>query len=363
MVADAGDRPGTGPDAGDGSMGACVAGGRGPQILEVRGSLAAGELVTISGCAFGAKRQAAPVRFDLFEEGPAGGQLHTSEPSWRPYDRVRGAMFSGSSAHSGAQAVMVHVEDGESFHSNYYSLTTSSTEIYLSYWWRTANIACPTGGCGTVVKMSRITSSEASGGGGVYNGAGGTTLGGTFNIYAENGPYCAFDNGGDCGEEFHGGCEVARLEFPPMNTWFRVEMYKRLSTPGLTDGAVFVRMFGVDAAANPEAMTRAAGETFELDTVLLGTMDGSPANHSYDILIDDVYIDTTQARVEICDTSTWSARAHCEIQSASTWAADGRNIDVTLMRGSFAEGTMAYVYVVDSSGNANEMGYPITFAR
>src|SRR5690606_40526993 len=35
---------------------------------------------------------------------------------------------------------------------------------------------------------------------------------------------------------------------------------------------------------------------------------------------DDIYIDFTQARVEICDSPSWTGRTHCEIQIPQTWS-------------------------------------------
>jgi hypothetical protein len=90
---------------------------------------------------------------------------------------------------------------------------------------------------------------------------------------------------------------------PPRNAWCKVDCYKKLSTPSLMDGVIDYRL-NTEQKTNNTAMTRAAGASFLMDTVLLGGMDGSDANHDYDVYIDDVYIDNTRARVEICDAPT-----------------------------------------------------------
>jgi len=78
------------------------------------------------------------------------------------------------------------------------------------------------------------------------------------------------------------------------------------------------------------------------------------------VIIDfsDLYIDFTQARVEVCDSSTWAARTHCEIQVPQAWTASSLTAKVN--QGSFANGSNAYLYAVDSSGNVSN-GYSITF--
>jgi len=69
---------------------------------------------------------------------------------------------------------------------------------------------------------------------------------------------------------------------------------------------------------------------------------------------DDVYIATgpnAQARVEICDASTWAARTHCEIQPVMEWT--NTNIQATLNIGSFVSNDSVYLYVVNKDGEVN----------
>ncbi|GAH76879.1 unnamed protein product, partial [marine sediment metagenome] len=72
---------------------------------------------------------------------------------------------------------------------------------------------------------------------------------------------------------------------------------------------------------------------------------------------DEIYIDTTQSRVEIGNAATWSGCSHREVQIPSSWSSSSVSIDVNT--GSFSNGT-AYLYVVDSSGAVNSSGYQIT---
>jgi hypothetical protein len=73
--------------------------------------------------------------------------------------------------------------------------------------------------------------------------------------------------------------------------------------------------------------------------------------------VDDVYIDSTPARVEICDAPTWLGRNMCEVQLSTAWSAG--TISATIKQGYLSSGP-AYLYVIDSTGAVNSSGYPIT---
>ncbi|MGB7566678.1 MAG: hypothetical protein WBM07_02385, partial [Chitinivibrionales bacterium] len=80
--------------------------------------------------------------------------------------------------------------------------------------------------------------------------------------------------------------------------------------------------------------------------------------------IDQVYIDNTPAHVFISSSPgiLWpdvSAEDHSEIQVPSAWS-DG-SITFTLNQGSFSNGETAFLYVVDTTGNSNPIGFPFQF--
>jgi hypothetical protein len=72
----------------------------------------------------------------------------------------------------------------------------------------------------------------------------------------------------------------------------------------------------------------------------------------------EIYVDSTVARVEIGDGSTWSTSTHREIQIPNSWSAS--EVHITLNQGSFADGSTAYLYVIDSRGNVSN-GLQIVF--
>jgi len=61
-----------------------------------------------------------------------------------------------------------------------------------------------------------------------------------------------------------------------------------------------------------------------------------PGNGGALVYVDDVYIDTSWARVELGNASTYAASTHREIQVARTWA-DG-SVSVNFNPGTFAAG-------------------------
>ena len=77
--------------------------------------------------------------------------------------------------------------------------------------------------------------------------------------------------------------------------------------------------------------------------------------------VDDMYLDFTQARVEISNNSKWdeTKQIHKEIQIPTAWS--NSSITVKVNQGAFQNGETAYLYVIDENGNVNSSGYPIKF--
>lgn len=76
---------------------------------------------------------------------------------------------------------------------------------------------------------------------------------------------------------------------------------------------------------------------------------------------DDLYIATSQARVELCAGSTWGNAGKCEIQIPTAWGTS--SITATVNTGAFSESDTAYIYVVDANGDANATGYEVTIGE
>ena len=141
-----------------------------------------------------------------------------------------------------------------------------------------------------------------------------------------------------------------------------IHFYKKLSSPaGTANGIAGIWVDGQGSSYRTSQTTRNSGQTFQLDAVLLGTMDGAASPGDYYIDVDDVYIDNTLSRIEICSGATWANRGTCEVQIPSAWSTS--SVTATIRQGAFADSSTNYIYVVDAAGAANSSGLEITFGE
>lgn len=76
---------------------------------------------------------------------------------------------------------------------------------------------------------------------------------------------------------------------------------------------------------------------------------------------DDIFLDFTQARVEICNGSTWANRGICEIQIPKSWNDTG--LSFSMNQGAMVGASNKYLYVVNSTGGVNSSGYLVTIGE
>jgi len=323
-----------------------------PSISGTSGSFSNGQSVTVNGTGFGTKPAAAPIKFDEFENGSNGSYLHNVDTNWHPYTEGDGLTYSNVTSHSGSLSAFNAVTGtGGNFNTEYFTFTPAE-DVFYSYWWRTANL---TTAMRNNTKMGRINASSV-GDLPHYHGIGSLMLSNYM-----------FWSGGD---DIHGGANVqyeivnggvpiqlASYLSIRANSWLRVDCHKKVSNPaGSSNGAVECWIIdpldtgNTGYLGNTALVTRNSGESWLEDSILLGTMEGGGRGpYDYQIYIDDVYVDNTLARVELCDSSTWTTRHHCEIQPATTWNSSGQSVVITVNTGTLVSGT-AYLYVVDSAG-------------
>jgi hypothetical protein len=152
------------------------------------------------------------------------------------------------------------------------------------------------------------------------------------------------------------------------DTWQRIEAYYEKSDTGTENGQFEWRRIGRSSGevivSNYTAMTHTADCSDQLWRYLLlghyyGNLSGGEGR-DMKIYYDDVYLSSTQARVEIGDALTWENCTHREIQVPTAWSSS--SITVTVNQGSFKNGDSAYLFVVDGDGNVSN-GYPITIGN
>ena len=155
--------------------------------------------------------------------------------------------------------------------------------------------------------------------------------------------------------------------YPLMNSyqdeWFSWEYYiGQNSAPAVCDGTLRIYL------NNNERVNRVDYGYEDSDTTgLLKTygvewsQDGNHPSGTAYTYVDDLYIDLdSYAHIIMGDEDTLVASANREIQIPYNWS--DAEINITVNQGSFANGSTAYLFVVDSDGNVSD-GYPITFAE
>lgn len=150
-----------------------------------------------------------------------------------------------------------------------------------------------------------------------------------------------------------------------LNQWMRTERYMHQGTISGGDGVTWV-------AANLREMARLEGTLFtsgepydywqfghffRLDDSAIHPDDPSPAELIQ--YVSEMYIDVTQARIEIGDAANWDDCTHREIQiPLRNWTQT--SIEFRINRGSFSSGDTAYLFVVEPSGEVSA-GFPLQF--
>jgi hypothetical protein len=195
----------------------------------------------------------------------------------------------------------------------------------------------------------------------------GTQSGKMFRFYADSPQYDVYLSTGctnnmvrGFSECTSGSCSGATTEWgsgPALtaNQWHRVEVWADSSR-----NVFNVAVNGVQAWQKSNWLNSNLGlngHTLDYPNMLdSSSREAScPATGSYSY--DDIYVDFTQARVEISDASTWSNARKKEVQLPISWN-DGA-ITIRTNTGTFSAGQTVYVYVVDSSGAVNSQGIAI----
>jgi hypothetical protein len=318
-----------------------------PGIQDVLGTLAHSEQITISGQNFGTKAQAAPLAFDDFEEGTIGQPLNWwyTSSTLRGYKPAYSDISSFSRGLHSRQAAYQHFVGGN------YNATlkvpgigdtgAAFKKIYISGWLYVADNA-------------------------PNNPTRNTKL---FGLRGPNGfPQGRFDRSftASSGHKYTVDCDgtansqdwgLGSSDISTGGEWWRVELWLDLGTPNGGDGVYQSRknlaVWGSDLG--PETMiTSNCG----FDHIVIQPYTATDTNNpDVEFWWDELYVDTTQARVEIGDAPTWRACTHREIQIPKAWSNDKITVQANL--GSFPSGETVYLYVVDSAGSVNSNGYPV----
>lgn len=354
------DKP-PGPGAGGGTASTSTSSGTSSSISSGGSSggaaFADGHDRTVEGSGFGTKSTDAPFRYEDFEDGAEGAILE----GWVLDDLGdRRPSYDRRQAFGGQQALFVDL--GEGIAGNGARLSDLGfTEVYFSYrMYIVDEGGVPTDG--PQIKFGRLTA--GLGGDHVHGTPGiGATLSGTV----ASGSTIVYNGGSEWDGSFYGPA-------PAAEQWVRMELYLRLSDPADSpNGERYARLWhrrGWTYSGTPGPFSDPADTGFDVDgdkgaplvTMTSGT-DGDRLNHlllpfytrneqRISIWVDEVYIDTTRARVEIGDAPHWADCTDRSPQPIRSWS--DSQIEITLNRGQLA-GT-AYGFVVTTAGDIVELG-------
>jgi len=356
-----------------------------PAVSGVSGSVNDGGSVIVNGAGFGIKATATPLIWDNFENCVDGTPLQSIEPSWVS-QKTSGAICTND-AYAGSHAVKNTayydaVKNDGSTTINDFSTNSREfppvNEVYYTY---TFKSRLDSGDGYGVGKAGRIGSNSMPGIS-QYNGPGTSAICSNYNWFSQGTavgvlsldgtnnvmPYYSTILNGSTFPYYGGGsgvrCNSGNNYCQPVSdVWTRQEGYRRNSSPaGATNGQYVNTLDGIVAwNTGNNYITKPAGQTWDLNSVLLPLMfTNMHLGEQVTMVVDSVYADNTQARVELCDNNIWTVdtRKHCEIQVPSTWS-DG-SVSLTVNQGSFKSGDQAYIYIIDKDGNVNTNGYPVT---
>lgn len=320
-----------------------------PSISSISGTFEQGESVTISGNSLGSNALVIEFLGEAIEAGTTGQAF--ARTGWNNNHGWVNAVYATDSAHSGDHSLKVSPTRPNDINGMFsYQLPDTVNEqenLYISYWIRKDDAY--NGGQWKMLRISEIGDLDGDGNEIVffnwnpYEGGGNKQL----NIFGSKDPFTqAF-----WPEWYH---------YPiGDNNWARMDIYVQSSDLDQFDGSVTVTRYdGADINTFDTGDIR-THDTVDVgfDHVIFQNYIG-PGIDTAHIWFDDIYIQQgSQARVELCDASTWGARTHCEIQKPTNWSTT--SIDVDINQGTFNPDDTAYLYVIDD-GDSVSSGYEVT---
>ena len=318
-----------------------------PAISDHDGTIARGGELTLQGTGFGTKATPSPYKFDDFENGTVGQDLNgwnfsTSDGINPEYsdEYVRPA--------SNRSAVCIY-ENGQYLSSFGTYRSEGLASVYMDFWVLFADEA----------RLSRNHK--------LYRLYSGTTQG-RPNQYLQlqcddATPVARFTNDYVDGtySEVHHHTDWHPTE--ALNNWVHLQFYLNQSDAGEANGILQAWFDCGDRVDRTDYKTRDTSYTDDWHSLWFGNYMGNeadshcPAIDNAHVYFDDVYIDITRARVEIGDNADYESCTHREIQIPVSWGSS--EITVAANPGSFANGSEAYVFVIDQDGRVSNGHGPI----
>ncbi len=315
-----------------------------------------GQEFVIQGSGFGSK-EGPTLFYDDFESGSPGEPVTggwVSDGGDVAYDRTH--------AFGGQHAALIDFPEGR-WGNTLYLTNLNLDEIYVSY-----RVYVHDGGGtpqdGPQLKFARATSADTD----VIHGD--IDIGMTYLGAIGEGSGTWYNSGSEVPDVFWG-------ESPPLEAWARIEMYLRLSDPpGEANGERWAKMnYGGDMTysgypnghfADPYGTAGIAPWAYEGAPLVTRPLDLADRHIQNFVLpmftrpeqvvsvwVDEVYLDSTQARVEIGDAPAWYDCTDRSPQPIESWSQD--RIVIRLNQGRLRGD--AYGFVVTAPGDIIPVGF------
>lgn len=332
-------------------LGSALAAQAAPTLSGFSGDTAHGGSVTLTGTDFLTKSTAAPFTFDTVESGAFSANWKSAHDLAVNSDNNR----SSRSTKNGYLNFRAGFDDG------YFTSTdtVTSSKWIVSYW----------------VKLG------ANWDWGTTDASGTNKFLSNIKLFREWNPSGALNENYVIATQGWGNQMIADLEdtgatydattfFPnlrtvwTLGTWHHLLfIYGEASGLNVTDG--FIQMY-FDGVSMGSRLTRTRiNEAFDKRPLIVGLFNSwgpsdPPSDPSddapNDMYIDDVYVDTTWARIELGDNLVYGSCAHREMQSPTAWSTNSASF--TVNRGSFLDSDPVYAFLCDSAGDCSA-GLPL----
>lgn len=310
------------------------------QITRVEGTLVDGGTLTISGVAFGTKSVAAPVVWETFEDGQDGSQVGGQ---WDLNFMTIPPRYSSVHARDGLAAQFAFPEEQYRCSISHYQPNTFR-EIYIDGWYL-YDAATPPSRNHKLFRLHTGWYAEPN----LY-----------LNVYCAGGAHLSQDLIPT--DSVHSDKWFSWDWHNTVRTWVHIQGFFRASDGDTPNGQIVMWIDGVRWVDIPAAVTQPPGGTADWDLASFGNFLGHSADTacaaspgtSYTYW-DDLYIDYTQARVELGNNINYALCTHREVQLPTQWGSE--SIGCRINMGSFSAQEAIYAFVVTSTG-AVSAGFP-----
>lgn len=325
----------------------------GPLVSKISGEWAEGGQLVIEGNGFGSFGGKI-ISWDDFESHSQGKHIDGSSPIIGPewtcqYDYSgSGAIFDSTRAHSGSKAFHIDwSKDGSAtIRACGWAGKGPFNKLYISYWrWMQGNYdhnSSPTPNHKQFY---------------VFGDGGDDLPQAMILIPAGTSSWAGYNNVGASENNLWNKTKLTYSKTEKV--WNRWEVFLKMNDQGVNNGVFNVWVDGILTIASSSYRHNWDNRTAYWDDFRLGHM-AQQFSDTAKAWFDDLYVATTQARVEICNSATWSDCKKREIQivnsTVSGYSWNDSRITVDVHTGSFSSSEDKYLYIVTADGSVNEDG-------